>query len=142
MELRPSLLDQVGLAAAIESYLDTNCRRAELDCEKDIDPKVDVQGACATAMFRVFQEAFTNIIRHAKATKITVYLKQDKTGMTLVVSDNGGGIEQGQMLQPDALGLIGMRERMRPFRGTVTLVGQPGEGTTVTTVVSISCPGL
>jgi signal transduction histidine kinase len=134
-ELRPSLLDQVGLGGAIEAYLDTHCRQAELGCEKDIDPQMNVETACATAMFRVFQEAFTNVIRHAKATKMTVQLKQDETGIRLVVADNGVGIDRGQVINPDALGLIGMRERMRSFGGTVTLIGRPGEGTTVTTVV-------
>ena len=137
MELRPSLLDHFSLAAAIESHLDTHCPQFELDCEKDIDPKINLQGACAIAIFRVFQEAFLNVIRHAKATKITVQLKQDKTGIRLSVTDNGVGIERGQTLKPDALGLIGMRERMRPFEGTVTLSGRHGVGTTVTTVVPI-----
>lgn len=134
-ELRPSLLDQIGLAAAIESHLDTHCPQADLACHKDIEPTINITIACATAIFRVFQEAFTNVIRHVKATKITVGLKQDETGMTLVVADNGVGIEQGQMMKAEALGLIGMRERMRPFRGTVTVIGRPGEGTTVTAVV-------
>lgn len=134
-ELRPSLLDQIGLGAAIESHLDTHCPQADLECQKDIEPKMNITIACATAIFRVFQEAFTNVIRHAKGTKITVRLKQDETGITLIVADNGVGIEPGQMSKADALGLIGMRERMRPFRGTVTFIGRLGEGTTVTTVV-------
>jgi signal transduction histidine kinase len=138
MELRPSLLDHHGLAATIEWFLDTNCRRTELDCEKDIDPNIEIKGDHAVALFRILQAAFTNIIRHAKATKITVHLKQDETGIRLVVTDNGVGLEQGQILKPDALGLIGMRERIRPFGGTVTLAGRPGEGTTVTTVIPIS----
>jgi two-component system sensor histidine kinase UhpB len=145
-ERRPSLLDHVGLAAAIESHLDTHCdahcRQVVLDCETDMDSKGNVQGACATAMFRVFQEAFTNIIRHAQATKMTVQLKQDETNVILSVTDNGVGIKQAQMLNPDALGLLGMRERMRRFGGTVTVIGRPGEGTTVTIVVPIRSASL
>jgi len=137
MELRPSLLDHHGLAAAIESHLDTHCRKVDLDCEKEFDPLMNVEGPCATAIFRVFQEAFTNIIRHAQATKIVVRLRQDETGIRLVVTDNGVGLEQEQLLKPNALGLIGMRERIRPFGGTVTLVSRPGDGTTVTTLVPI-----
>jgi len=137
MELRPSLLDHHGLAAAIESHLDTHCRKVDLDCEKEFDPLMNVEGPCATAIFRVFQEAFTNIIRHAQATKIVVSLRQDETGIRLVVTDNGVGLEQEQLLKPNALGLIGMRERIRPFGGTVTLVSRPGDGTTVTTLVPI-----
>ena len=134
-ELRPLLLDEAGLAAAIESYLDIHCRQADLEYRKDIDDKINIKTASAIAIFRVFQEAFTNVIRHAKATKITVGLTQDDTGITLVLSDNGVGLEQDQILKPEALGLIGMRERMRPFGGRVTFIGRPGEGTTVMTVL-------
>jgi len=137
MELRPSLLDHHGLAAAIESHLDTHCRKLDLDCEKEFDPRMNIEGPCATAIFRVFQEAFTNVIRHAQATKIVVSLRQDETSIRLVVTDNGVGLEQKQLLKPNALGLIGMRERIRPFGGTVTLVSRPGDGTTVTTLVPI-----
>ena len=135
MDLRPSLLDHVGLPAAIEAYLDAQCRRGELDCQKDIDSGVQVEPACGIALFRILQEAFTNIIRHAKATRIIVRLKQDGSHTTLAVCDDGIGLEQEQILQPSALGLIGMRERIRPFGGTVTFAGSPGQGTTVTVIV-------
>jgi signal transduction histidine kinase len=135
MELRPSLLDHDGLPAAIEAYLDGLCPRVELDCQKDIDPKVQVGPACGIALFRILQEAFTNIIRHAKATKIIVCLKQDGSETTMVVCDNGIGMNLGRILPASALGLIGMRERIRPFGGTVTFVGYPRQGTTVTVVV-------
>jgi signal transduction histidine kinase len=135
MELRPSVLDHVGLPAAIDAYLDANCPPVELDCKKDIDPEVQIESDCGTALFRILQEAFTNIIRHAHAKRIIVRLKQDGSDTTMVVSDNGIGLEQGQILQLSALGLIGMRERIRPFGGTVTFAGSPGQGTTVTVVV-------
>jgi signal transduction histidine kinase len=135
MELRPSILDHAGLPAAIDAYLDAHCQRAELNCKKDIYPQVQLESACATALFRIFQAAFTNIIRHAKAKEVIVRLKQDGSNTTLSVCDNGIGLERGQILQPTGLGLIGMRERIRPFGGTVTFTGSPGQGTTVTVVV-------
>jgi two-component system, NarL family, sensor histidine kinase UhpB len=135
MELRPSVLDHVGLPAAIDAYLDANCPRVELDCKKDIDSEVQLESACGTALFRILQEAFTNIIRHAHAKGIIVRLKQNGSDTTLSVSDNGIGLEQGQILQPSGLGLMGMRERIRSFGGTVTFAGSPGQGTTVTVVV-------
>jgi two-component system sensor histidine kinase UhpB len=104
-------------------------------CEKDIDMNVVIDSLRATAIFRVFQEAITNILRHAKASKILVCLKQDGTRITLIVDDNGIGIERGQLLRRDSLGLIGMRERVRPFGGTVSIVGHPSQGTRVTVVV-------
>jgi signal transduction histidine kinase len=139
MELRPPLLDHAGLAAGIESYLDSHCRRIDLTCEKDIDPNVTADNACLTAVFRVFQEAFTNVVRHAKATKLTVHLKEDQAHIRLVIRDNGIGITPHQIQKPDAFGLIGMRERMRPFDSSVNIVGQPGEGTTVTVIIPIGC---
>ena len=135
MELRPAILDLAGLPAAIDAYLDANCERVELDCNKDIDPEVQLESACGTALFRIFQAAFTNIIRHAHAKGIIVRLKQDGSDTTLSVCDNGIGLERAQILQPSGLGLIGMRERIRPFGGTVTFAGSPGQGTTVTVVV-------
>jgi two-component system sensor histidine kinase UhpB len=134
-DLRPSLLDHFGLGAAMEEYVDTNCHRDVYVCEKDIDMDVVIDSLRATALFRVFQEAITNIIRHAKAKNILVRLKQDGTRITLVVNDNGVGIERGQLLRRDSLGLIGMRERIRPFGGIVTIVGRPSQGTTVTVAV-------
>jgi two-component system sensor histidine kinase UhpB len=96
---------------------------------------VQLESDCGVALFRIFQAAFTNIIRHAHAKGIMVCLKQDGADTTLVVCDNGIGLEQWQILQPSALGLIGMRERIRPFGGTVTFAGSPGQGTTVTVVI-------
>jgi signal transduction histidine kinase len=134
-DLRPPLLDTFGLGAAIDWYMDTNCERAGFDCEKDIDMELDVDAPRATAIFRVFQEAFTNIIRHARATKIMVQLKQDQATFTLVIKDDGVGIREGQTLTPNGLGFVCMRERLRPFEGTLTLVGRPQQGTTVTVMV-------
>ena len=134
MELRPPLLEH-GLTEALHSYLDVNCRRAGLECEKDLDVSVQVQGDLAIALFRLFQEAFTNVVRHAKATKITTFLKQNSRTIMLAIADNGVGLEKGQMDSPHALGLLGMRERMRPFNGIVTISGDCGRGTTVTVMV-------
>lgn len=135
IDLRPPLLDTFGLGAAIDWYMDTNCERGGFDCEKDIDMELDVDASRATAIFRVFQEAFTNIIRHAGATKIMVQLKQDQAAITLVIKDNGVGIREGQTLTTNGLGFVCMRERLRPFEGTLTLVGRPQQGTTVTVMV-------
>ena len=83
---------------------------------------MNVEGPCATAIFRVFQEAFTNVFAMPRQQKLLVSLRQDETSIRLVVTDNGVGLEQKQLLKPNALGLIGMRERIRPFGGTVTLL--------------------
>ena len=96
---------------------------------------MNVEGPCATAIFRVFQEAFTNIIRHVQATKITVHLKQDQTDITLVVTDNGVGLEQGQILKPDAFGINRHARAHTTVRRNPHRSRPSWHGTTVATVV-------
>jgi signal transduction histidine kinase len=131
MELRPSLLDHDGLPAAIQAYLADHCPRAAVDCQSDIDPDVQVEPACGIALFRIVQEAFTNILRHAKATKMNVCLKQ-MVPRRLVVCDNGSALNRA-ILQPSALDHRNARAHST-VRGTVTFAGLWAR-TTVTVVV-------
>jgi PAS domain S-box-containing protein len=132
-ELRPGLLDDLGLTAAIEWQLQEVCKRTGLACESVL-PADDlvIDQAQATAMFRIFQESLTNVLRHADADKITVRLTQQPDALLLEVSDNGKGITPRQLRDRKALGLLSMRERAHLWGGHVTITGGPGEGTTVT----------
>ena len=85
----------------------------------------------ATAIFRIFQEALTNVARHADAKKVSVILKQEDTQLTLEVTDNGQGITSGQKEDPNSLGLLGMKERALIFGGEVLIHGVSGQGTNV-----------
>jgi len=137
MELRPGILDDLGLVAALEWQLKDFEKRSGIRSEffppvEDISLDADL----STALFRIFQEALTNVVRHSGATAVRVRLRADADSSTLEVEDNGKGIEKEKLLSLESLGLLGMRERAQMFGGRVTVTGTPGIGTTV--VVEIS----
>lgn len=132
-ELRPGVLDDLGLVPAIEWLGQDFGRRTKIKCltnlasfDYDLDPE------CSTAVFRILQEAMTNVTRHAKASQIRVSLKEKKGTLELKIRDNGKGIREKAIFSPDSLGLIGMRERLRPFQGEIQIKGIPDKGTTLT----------
>jgi PAS domain S-box-containing protein len=130
-ELRPSLLDNLGLRAAIEWQAQEFEKRTGITCRLDLDD-VPLERDGSTIVFRVFQELLTNITRHAKATEVTVLLKQSRKHVLLQVSDNGCGLPEGCLADAKSLGIIGMRERAMVLGGTIRFVGVPQKGTTAT----------
>ncbi len=135
--LRPPLLDSLGLTAAIEWHIDEFRRRSGLECyvmlNEDIDP-LDQQ--VSTAVMRIVQEGLTNIARHARATEISVSLCRREGNLILEISDNGCGITPEQINSPTAYGLMGMQERARNCNGELTINGRPDYGT----ILSLSIP--
>ncbi len=132
-ELRPGLLDDLGLSAAVEWQANIVRDRMGIDFDINSTPE-DItldDNACSIAVFRIFQETLTNIARHSQATHVTVRLNFDEDRITLTVHDNGLGITQQQLDDPKSLGIIGMRERIKSMGGTMTITGNPGSGTTV-----------
>jgi two-component system sensor histidine kinase UhpB len=132
-ELRPGLLDDLGLPSAIEWQAQEFQSRTDIQCQfqfKGSDFKVDSD--CATAMFRILQEALTNIVRHASASRVKIALREDAEKIELMISDNGRGITFAEIDSPGSLGIIGMRERLRPFGGELRLSGVSRKGTKVT----------
>jgi signal transduction histidine kinase len=104
-----------------------------ISCEVKIEVKEAIwDREFSTTCFRIYQETLTNIIRHAKATHVTVRLSQIDNELVLTVRDNGRGILEKEILDPQSIGLIGMRERVAQVGGQVFLFGIPGRGTTVT----------
>jgi len=135
-ELRPGLLDDLGLVAAIEWQTEDFQKRTGIICKLTVDPEdIVVEDKRSTALFRIFQETLTNIARHAKATRVTISLKEKDDKVALRVKDNGKGITKEQISDSKSFGLMGIRERVHPWGGKVKITGKPGEGTTV--VVSI-----
>lgn len=138
MELRPSMLDDLGLPAAIEWQAGDFQKRSGIRCQTTIRCINDViDKNLATAVFRVFQETITNIARHAKATICRVSLTRNERELRLEVTDNGIGVTQWQVDDPRSFGMIGMRERAHLWGGTLYVRKARPTGTTVKVVIPL-----
>ena len=137
--LRPEVLDEVGLAAAIawqaRDFQKRTGTRCKIDLPTDV-PEPDKERA--TAIFRIFQEVLTNVARHANATRVDVSLSVNADTLVLEVQDNGKGILDSQTKNTKSLGILGIRERALLFEGKVDIVGEKGKGTRV----SVSIPAV
>ena len=131
-ELRPGILDDLGLVAAVEWAAEEFQARTGTKCEVSL-PGMDIalDPERATALFRILQETLTNIARHANATRVDVRLAQENGDLILEVHDNGQGIGEEQLSTGSSLGILGMRERALLLGGELTISGEPGKGTTV-----------
>lgn len=135
-ELRPAILDDLGLAAAVEWV--TEEFQARTGTQVDVNlPAVDLalDPERATALFRILQETLTNVARHANATHVSVRLAEAGGDLILEVRDNGKGIGEEQISARTSLGILGMRERVLLLGGTLTISGSLGNGTTVRVVI-------
>lgn len=133
-ELRPAILDQVGLAAALVWKAQEFETRTHIACavESRLPSGGELDRATVTVVFRVFQEALTNVVRHAGAARVDVSLEEREGHVVLEVRDDGRGITPEEIDDPRSLGLLGIRERARRLGGTVAFArGEPG-GTVVT----------
>lgn len=128
--LRPEVLDELGLAAAIKWQARDFEVRAGIRCKVDVPiENLAIDLACATAVFRVFQELLTNVARHASATKVDVSLRMLENSLQLEVRDNGRGIRENEIRNPASLGLLGMRERVVAFGGRLQIEPRSSGGT-------------
>ena len=128
-ELRPGVLDELGLAAAIEWLGQDFGRRCGIDCIVSTED-MELDGTTATTVFRICQEALTNVARHAEATEVVVDLRLETRRLILTVADNGVGIRHQSDDSRRTLGLLGMRERAELAGGTLKIDGG-GKGTIV-----------
>jgi len=135
-ELRPGLLDDLGLLAAIEWQAQEFAERAGIACDLRLgEQSPPFERDLNTAIFRIFQESLTNVARYAGATRVQVEVDEEPGQWILTIADNGQGITAAQIAGPQSLGLMGMRERACAWGGEVTFEGKPGQGTTVTVVI-------
>ena len=129
-QLHPSVLEELGLAEALRAECGRRTRRGELDVSADLGPLPRaLTRDSALCLFRVAQEALSNVARHARAGHATVTLRQIGDGLLLAVSDDGVGFEPGRSGEGMHLGLASMRERVRLVRGTLDIESAPGQGT-------------
>ena len=131
-DLRPPLLDDFGLVAALKWQVEEWERRTGIACQLDLalnEAKLDRERR--TAVFRVFQESLTNVARHAQATQVVMTIREDHGQLVLTIHDNGRGIDAEALRPGKSLGLLGIRERMREVGGDVEISGAPNQGTMV-----------
>jgi two-component system, NarL family, sensor histidine kinase UhpB len=140
-ELRPSILDDLGLGAAMEWLAHDFASRTGIDCAVSVPSNVSIAAERGTVVFRMCQEALTNVARHSGASHVSIDLMIDADDqLVLEVSDNGRGITDEQIHRPNSLGLLGMRERAALLGGVAAVKGTPGQGTTVTVWVPFEDP--
>jgi PAS domain S-box-containing protein len=132
-DLRPVVLDVLGLEEAIEWQAQQFQDRTGIavHCESP-ETGIELNPVQSTAVFRIFQEALTNILRHARATRVEVTMVEDTGVFVLMIGDNGRGITESERSGESSIGLLGMRERAHLIGGEIDVSGVEGEGTTVT----------
>ncbi len=131
-ELRPIILDDLGLKAAMEWQASEFHHRTGIRCDMAVDDVDTISRELATNLFRIFQGTLTNVARHAGATTVKVRLKQTRSELCLKVADNGKGITVQQIEDPQSFGIMGIRERATLWNGSVLITGKARRGTTVT----------
>ncbi|HSS28949.1 MAG TPA: response regulator [Usitatibacter sp.] len=134
--LRPEVLDEIGLSAAIEWQAREFQRRTGIRCTVEISPSIsDPDKERSTALFRIYQELLTNVARHANATRVNAKLVDEDVALALTVEDNGRGITNKELESPRSLGFLGLRERVLAFSGTIDVSGEEGRGTRVSVTI-------
>jgi PAS domain S-box-containing protein len=137
-ELRPGILDMLGLEAAVEWYVEEFEKRTGISCRRSSTMAgADLSSDQATALFRILQEALTNVARHAGATAVDIRLTAEPGRVTLDVVDNGSGIPEHKIGDSRSIGLVGMRERARALGGDLVVRSNPAPGTTVEVVLPL-----
>lgn len=138
-ELRPAILDDLGLGAAIEWHAEEFQKRTGIICNVAfLSEAVVPDRNCSIAIFRIFQEALTNVMRHAEATKVSVHFEEKNGEIILTVADNGKGITEEQQSVPQSFGLIGMRERVISLGGRISMTGARNKGTRITVSIPLN----
>ncbi len=138
-ELRPVILDDFGLAAAIQWQTEDFQNRTGIACRLVLDSEAtSLTREESTAVFRIFQEILTNVVRHAAAGEVVIRLREEDNRLMLEVADDGKSITDAQIDSPTSLGLVGMRERVQALHGTIQFAGNTLKGTRVTVSVPIT----
>lgn len=130
-DLRPLVLDDLGLVPAIEWVAQNFTQRTGIPCHLDVDESLELDEPYATGIFRIVQESLVNIGKHAQASRAEVYLHPRDGILTLRVVDDGVGFRTSDPRKPQSLGLVGLRERAHLLQGDVRIESSPGAGTRV-----------
>ena len=137
-ELRPSILDDLGLIAAMEWQSEEFEKRSEIkSIFKSNVSQLELNADVATAVFRIFQESLTNVLRHSKATEVISFFRLENYIITLFIEDNGIGFKEHEIENKKTLGLLGMKERIQLINGKYEINGNTGKGTSVIITVPL-----
>jgi signal transduction histidine kinase len=137
-ELRPALLDHFGLGAAMEWQAEEFQKRSGVQCKVALNPSdLYVGEDHSIVLFRIFQEALTNIMKHAVATAVEVFLTLEEKRIVLIIQDNGIGISGPDISSSKSFGLVGMRERLYTLGGMIMINGKKNRGTTLTVIIPL-----
>ena len=137
-DLRPEILDEVGLAEALQWYAGEFEKRTSISIQFTVFPrKFTLAKKQTTELFRIFQEILANIAKHSGASKVVVFLKKEQTLVTLRVKDDGIGIKESNMANKNSFGILGIRERTSLMGGHMNIKGVAGKGTTISVEVPI-----
>lgn len=137
-ELRPSVLDQLGLEAALDVLVQETAQRTGMTINLETDEFPRLSNEVASNAFRIIQEALTNVVRHAKATRVDVSVRRAGGSIVLGVGDNGVGFSPDTLSGLRSLGLVGMRERALACGGTLMVQGKPGAGTAIVATIPVA----
>ncbi len=138
MDLRPGVLDHLGLVAAIQWQAEEFQKRTGIRCRMSVTPEeIILEPEQSTTVFRIFQETLTNISKYARATEVDIVLIEHGGSFEMTVADNGVGITKEQMENPRSFGLMGIQERASFSGGTARITGEKGKGTTVMITIPI-----
>ena len=139
MALRPPALDDFGLSEAIKLVLTNFEKKMHVTCKFISTPqRIILNKEISTEVFRIFQEAFTNVTRHANAKNVTILLENTGDKLIMEVRDDGRGITKKEIMDRSSIGLTGMRERAYAMHGNLAIIGIRGKGTTVTLNVPLN----
>jgi PAS domain S-box-containing protein len=140
-DLRPLVLDDLGLVPAIEWLVQNFAQRTGVACELDVDDELELEEPYATAVFRIVQESLANVAKHAQARQVKVAVARVPGEIRLSVADDGVGFDPSAARKPNSLGLAGLRERAQLVRGAFSVRSQPGRGTTVEALIPVPATG-
>jgi signal transduction histidine kinase len=138
-DLRPTILDDFGLLAALEWQAEQFQKRTGIQCrvacdESESDP-YELDKTQTINLFRIFQESLTNVTRHSGASRVEVELQHENQKVIMTIIDNGCGLQEGHIVSPTSYGMLGMRERIKQLGGRINFYSPPGGGFSVTVML-------
>ena len=140
-DLRPLMLDDLGLVPAIEWLVQNFRQRTGVACTLNVEEDVELHEPYATAVFRMVQESLANVAKHAAASEVWIRIDRAPGKVVLQVRDNGRGFLPAAPRKPYSLGLMGLRERAQLLKGSVTIDSQPGRGTRIDVHIPVAETG-